>query len=127
MTETPFHILGFREENGLTTYYSAGMKKEEAAKIKEFQEKMKIEPWNTRLVKLDDKTYWLRLASAEKGKLPYVKTHEWEGLKIIVENGEFAPFMKKVVEHLKECLKYADNENKKKMLIDYIEHFSYGE
>eukprot|EP00826_Nyctotherus_ovalis_P055150 TRINITY_DN7308_c0_g1_i4.p1 TRINITY_DN7308_c0_g1~~TRINITY_DN7308_c0_g1_i4.p1 ORF type:complete len:283 (-),score=71.58 TRINITY_DN7308_c0_g1_i4:1161-2009(-) len=123
----PFNVLGFSNENGLTTYYSAKVAKWEAAKLKEFQEETKISPLNTRLIKLNDTTYWLRIASAEKGNLPYVKTHEWQGLKIVVENGEFAQIMKRVADHLSECLKYADNENKKEMMKEYVEHFKYGE
>lgn len=126
-TEAPFGEMAFRENNGLTTYYSSNMKKVEAEKIKEFQETIKVTPWNTRLLKIDDKNYCLTIASAEKGHLPYIKVHEWEGLKISVENGEFAPFMKKVVYHLSEGLKYADNDTKRKMLENYVEHFKYGE
>eukprot|EP01022_Parablepharisma_sp_SALTPOND_P017709 TRINITY_DN287_c0_g1_i1.p1 TRINITY_DN287_c0_g1~~TRINITY_DN287_c0_g1_i1.p1 ORF type:complete len:741 (+),score=95.70 TRINITY_DN287_c0_g1_i1:8973-11195(+) len=125
--EPPFKVIGFRNENGLTSYYSANITKEEATKIKDFQEGLKISPLNTRLVKLGLNHYCLKLASVEKGGLPYIKSYEWEGLKIIVENGEFAPFMAKTVDHLKECLKYAANENQKNMLSDYIEHFQYGE
>jgi dipeptidyl-peptidase-3 len=123
----PFNVLGFSDENGLTTYYSAKITKAEATKLKDFQEEMKISPLNTRLIKLNESTYWLRLASAEKGNLPYIKAHEWKDLKIVVENGEFAFIMKKMIHHLEECLKYADNHNKKEMLKEYIEHFKYGE
>ena len=123
----PFNVLGFSDENGLTSYYSAKLTKAEATKLKEFQEEMKISPLNTRLVKLHENTYWLKLASAEKGKLPYVKTHEWKGLKVIVENGEFSFIMKKMIDHLTEALKYADNKYKEDMIKDYIEHFKYGE
>lgn len=123
----PFNVLGFRDEKGLTTYYSANVTKKDATLLKDFQEEAKISPLNTRLVKIDESTYWLRLASAEKGNLPYIKTHEWKGLKVVVENGEFASIMKKVIDHLTECLKYADNTNKEEMLKKYIEHFKYGE
>jgi len=123
----PFNVLGFSDQNAVTTYYSAKITKAEATKLKEFQEEMKISPLNTRLIKLNESTYWLRLASAEKGNLPYIKTHEWKDLKVVVENGEFAYIMKKVIYHLEECLKYVDNEHKKEMLQEYIEHFKYGE
>jgi dipeptidyl-peptidase-3 len=126
-TEAPFGTIRFREDGGLTTYYSANMTKKEAEIIKNFQEKEKIAPWNTRLLKRDEKSFCLTIASAEMGNLPYIKEHEWEGVKVEVRNGEFAPFMKKVVYHLSECLKYADNDNKKKMLENYVEHFKYGE
>jgi len=126
-TEAPFANIGFRENGGLTTYYSANMTKKEAEKIKGFQEKERIAPWNTRIIKEDEKTFCLTIASAEKGHLPYIKDHEWEGVKVRVENGEFAPFIKKVMHHLSECLKHADNDNKKEMLKSYVEHFKYGE
>jgi len=125
--EPPYKVLGFRDQNGLTSYYSADITKAEATKIKDFEEEHKISPLNTRLVKLNDKTYWLRIASYEKGKLPYIKSFEWQGLKIIVENGEFAPFMENIVCHLQESIKYANNENQKKMMEQYVEHFKYGD
>lgn len=126
-TEAPFGNIGFRENGGLTAYYSSNVSKKEAEEVKKFQEEKKIAPWNTRLVKVGEKNYCLTIASAEKGNLPYVTAYEWEGLKISVENGEFAPFMRRVVHHLTECLKYVSDANRIKMLEAYIEHFKYGE
>lgn len=34
----PFKLIGFRNENGLSTYYSSNITKEEATKIKDFEE-----------------------------------------------------------------------------------------
>eukprot|EP00830_Metopus_es_P016334 TRINITY_DN501_c0_g1_i1.p1 TRINITY_DN501_c0_g1~~TRINITY_DN501_c0_g1_i1.p1 ORF type:complete len:713 (+),score=157.24 TRINITY_DN501_c0_g1_i1:43-2181(+) len=125
--DPPYKILGFRNENGLTSYYSSNIARVEAEIVKEFQEEAHISPLNTRLIKLYDKLYWLRIASAQKGELPYIKSHKWKDVEIIVENGEFAPFMKKTVDNLKLCEKYVANENQHNMIRAYIDHFQFGD
>ncbi len=56
-----------------------------------------------------------------------MKRHEWNGYEILVENGEFAPFMRRTAENLERCEEFAANDNQRNMLRDYVEHFLYGE
>ena len=125
--EPPFQTLGFRDANGLSSYYSANITKAEATTIKEFQEECHISPLNTRLIKLADKYFWLRIASAQKGGLPYLGLHKWRDLQILVENGEFACFMKRTAECLKRSAAYAGRATQQQMMDRYVEHFMNGE
>lgn len=41
--------------------------------------------------------------------------------------GDFASIMEKVVKSLEQSLENVANENQERMIVDYIEHFRYGE
>jgi hypothetical protein len=51
------------DQNGLSSYYSNNVKKEEAEKVTKILEKHNISPLNTRLIKLQDNTFELLIAS----------------------------------------------------------------
>lgn len=100
----------------------------------EFCQANKISPLNTRLIKLADNEYDLRIASslASAEKTPYLKTYDFtlanqEHIKVHVTAGDFTEIMQKVVESLEQSLHYAANDNQRNMIRDYIEHFKYGE
>ena len=75
--EDPFRIIGFRDNNGTTSYYSANITSEEAKKVDEFCQSIKLSPLNTRLFKISDTEYDLKIASqvASEEKTPYLKTY----------------------------------------------------
>lgn len=62
--EDPYRILGFRDDNGTTSYYSSNITSADAKLIDEFCQAQGISPLNTRLFKLSDNEYELRIASA---------------------------------------------------------------
>lgn len=62
--EEPFARIGFRDENnGTTSYYSSGVTQADAKLVDEWCQELKISPLNTRLFKINDKEFELRLAS----------------------------------------------------------------
>jgi len=81
------------------------------------------------LIKLGDKEYELRVASAESSvsKTPYLKTYKHGEVTIHVKAGDFSEIMSKVVQSLENSYFYAANDNERNMIKDYIEHFRYGE
>jgi dipeptidyl-peptidase III len=132
--EDPFRILGFRDNNGTTSYYSSNVTSDDAKKVDEFCQANKISPLNTRLMKLGNNELELRIASAieSQDKTPYLKTYthtlaSQETIKVHVKAGDFTEIMQKVVEALGQSLHYAANDNQRNMIRDYIEHFKYGE
>eukprot|EP00831_Metopus_contortus_P077239 TRINITY_DN719_c0_g1_i1.p1 TRINITY_DN719_c0_g1~~TRINITY_DN719_c0_g1_i1.p1 ORF type:complete len:716 (-),score=152.87 TRINITY_DN719_c0_g1_i1:99-2246(-) len=128
LNDVPHKIIGFKDHNGCNTYYSANILKDEAEEIKEYQESIGVSPLNTRLVKFDSKKYALRIASSQKDtSLAYLKTHEFKGKQIVIENGEFAPFLKRAVDNLTKCVEFCANDIQVKMMKDYIEHFTHGD
>ena len=51
----PFYRIGFRDENkGTTSYYSSNVTKNEAKKIDDWSQELKISPLNTRLFKIKE-------------------------------------------------------------------------
>jgi dipeptidyl-peptidase-3 len=59
--------------------------------------------------------------------LPYLKTFDYNGIKIHVKAADFTEIMQKVVQSLENALHFVSNENQKNMITAYIEHFKYGE
>jgi dipeptidyl-peptidase-3 len=106
----PYRILGFKDNNGTTSYYSANVTSADAKKVDEFCQEKKISPLNTRLVKLQEGEYELRIASAESSaeKTPYLKTYTHtlsqengrETITVHVKAGDFHQIMSKVVENM---------------------------
>jgi hypothetical protein len=69
--------LGFRDDNGTTSYYSSNVTSADAKKVDDFCQATKISPLNTRLIKLGEHEYELRIASAVASAdvTPYLKTY----------------------------------------------------
>ena len=84
--EEPFKILGFRDDNGTTSYYSSNITSADAKKVDDFCQATKISPLNTRLIKLGESEYELRIASeiASKEVTPYLQTYKH----VLKETGE---------------------------------------
>ncbi len=59
--------------------------------------------------------------------MAYLGEHEHESVRVKVTAADFVTFMADVVTSMSEAVKYAANENQKAMVVDYIEHFKYGE
>ena len=74
----PHQHIGFPDQNGVTSYYSANVTSDDAKFIDEFCQKENISPLNTRLfLSADKKIYDLRIAShlVDTDKMPYVKSY----------------------------------------------------
>lgn len=85
----------------MTSYYSSNVKKADAELIDRFCQEQKIQPLNTRLIKVSDNEYVLRLASADKSDtMSYLKTFDFEGKKVTVESRDMSSFMKPLVDNL---------------------------
>lgn len=73
--EEPFARIGFRDENsGTTSYYSSGVTKADAELIDGWCQELKISPLNTRLFKISDEEFELRIASqlSDPSAAPYL-------------------------------------------------------
>lgn len=133
--EDPFKILGFRDNNGTTSYYSSNVTSKDAALLDEFCQSIKLSPLNTRLFKISETEFDLRIASSEVSgeKTPYLKTYPYRSqdgsreITVHVTAGDFSEIMGKLVQELEQSHKYVANENQRNMLRDYIEHFRFGE
>ncbi|TNV82443.1 hypothetical protein FGO68_gene4859 [Halteria grandinella] len=131
--EDPFKILGFRDNNGTTSYYSSNVTSKDAALLDEFCQSIKLSPLNTRLFKISETEFDLRIASSEVTgeKTPYLKTYPFSSqdreITVHVTAGDFSEIMGKLVQELEQSQKYVANENQRNMLRDYIEHFRFGD
>lgn len=119
----PFGQLGYKDDECLSSYYSSNITKADIDFIQKFLISIGSHSLNTRVIKLEDGSYQVLVCS-------YVSTgkvYEYEGKKINLIYGDFSSFMYKVIYHLKEAQKYAANDNQKKMIDEYIEHFRAGD
>lgn len=123
--------MGLGAAKGITTYFSANCEEADAEISAKFMDSLGISPYNTRLFKAADGTYTVRLASATVeagddavGKL--CKEHTFEGSKFVVQRGDYAPLMQRVVKNLQDGLPHVANPTQKAMLECYIESFQLG-
>jgi len=115
--------LGFGPTDGISTYYSLDVLKDEASLVQKFMDdELHLSPYNTRLFKLAPVDgiphFELKLASAWIGAgddpvSPVLKTHEHQGVKITVTRGDYAAFMQVAVDNLRKASRHAANDNEK--------------
>eukprot|EP01101_Sappina_pedata_P006732 TRINITY_DN3430_c0_g1_i1.p1 TRINITY_DN3430_c0_g1~~TRINITY_DN3430_c0_g1_i1.p1 ORF type:complete len:720 (-),score=332.05 TRINITY_DN3430_c0_g1_i1:73-2169(-) len=118
--------LGFPPE-GISTYYSANVTKEDAEFVQGFLTEQKLSEYNTRLFKLskaDSKhSFQVRLASSEETQ-PQI--HQYKGVEIQIITGDFKKIMSKVVQNIDKAAEYAANDTQHEMLKKYSESFRTG-
>ena len=120
--EKPYGQLGFRDDECLSSYYSPTMSKADCDFVHEFLVSADLWPLNTRVVKLEENSYQVLVCSYVSGGKAY--TYKDKNISIIY--GDFSSLMYKVMYYLREAQKYAANDNQKKMIKEYIEHFRTG-
>lgn len=64
--ENPLGRIGFRDENGQTSYYTANVTSKDAKFVDDFCQSKNISPLNTRLFKNDDGSFELKICSQLK-------------------------------------------------------------
>ncbi|KAK6058892.1 peptidase family M49 [Cooperia oncophora] len=120
--------LGFGNE-GVTCYHSENVTREDATKVDRYFKARNIESWNSRLFKdpetKDGKTvYRVKLASS---KTDGATEEEFEDSIVVTERGDYSPLMARACASLKKAIDSAANENQKKMISKYVEHFTEGD
>ena len=126
----PYARIGFKDVNGgLSSFYSPSIDSNEAKFIDKWLQEIKISPLNTRLIKLSDYEYELRICSMTSNPkiTPYLKTYEKDGVKLTVSAADFKDFMNKCVHHIEQSIPFASNSNQKQMLAKYVDHFKFGD
>lgn len=128
-----FSLESFEERlglgsKGISTYYSSNVEEEDVRVVQNFLEAKDMGPENTRVTKhnreKDDCDYCIHVASSRTGLL---EIYDFEGLRIYVQYGDFAPILEKVVENLMLAGEQAANEHQKAMLECYVSHFQSGD
>ena len=120
--------LGFRDEGGVTSYYSQNVTKADAELVKRFLTDKNITDLhvNSRLWKVEDELV-VKVASELGHVLQWAGDYEFEGRKIKIVNGDYHCFMARIVENLTRALPYAANATQEAMLLRYIKHFLTGD
>ena len=119
----PYKALGFKDEDGTTTYYSANIERKDAEFIKEFMEKNKLYFENTRLFKTADGGFQIKVASAETE----VEITTYEGVTIEIVKGDYSPIMRRISQYLERCIPSAKNDIQRDMIKHYSAHFLTGD
>ena len=129
--DDPHQHIGFPDKSGVTSYYSGNCTSADATFIDEFCQAKKISPLNTRLFKNEDgSVYDLRIASAQVDaqRMPYLQTYALENNKtVMVTSGDFHGIMAKVTDNIAQAKHYTASDNQRQMLVNYEEHFRYGD
>jgi len=121
--KAPYGELGYTDKGCLSSYYSSNMTQEDCKFADEFMQSIDLSPLNTRVIKHSPDHYEILVCSYKSGG----KVYNYKDKKFSVVYGDFSPFMYKVITNLKECIKYAANENQVEMLKHYIRHFETGD
>lgn len=79
--------------------------------------------YNTRLAKIGDKKYTVKIASSQAKAS---ETKEFEGCEFVLEYGDYGKLMGRVVENLQKAKEVAANVHQKAMLDGYNDSFSGG-
>ncbi|XP_055953137.1 dipeptidyl peptidase 3-like [Argiope bruennichi] len=125
--------LGF-PSNGITTYFSKNISKEDDEIVKNFMKEKGIEAWNTRLFKVTDEIgkscYEIRLASVlqtgDEEDRDILCEDNMNGHKFIITRGDYSKLLAIVNHYLAIAKEYAANENEIKMIENYIHSFKTG-
>lgn len=140
--------LGLGPTSGVSTYYSSNFTEEDGALIARFvKSKALLQPYNTRVFKATDGSFVIRLAASITHNEPagagngkgfisgtaydskehlLLGEHEFEGKKISIVRGDYAPLMARVCGHLAAAQSHAANEHQVAMLSKYIDSFRTG-
>jgi dipeptidyl-peptidase-3 len=105
--DKPFASLGFPEEGGVTGYFSPNMTAADLKLIRDFFTETKLSPLNTRAFKLGENNFEITVGSIEQSK----KEQTFQGAKVTVTYGEFAPYLEEVNYYLTKAREYAANDN----------------
>lgn len=132
--ESRYKTLGLSDQ-GITTYFSENCTKADADLVNEFMQAKVLESWNARCFKTvrkengkDINVYNIRLASVETEEAPNITLNEetFKNAKFLITRGDYSPLLSLVNENLLKAKERAANDNQKKMLDRYIEHFKTG-
>ncbi|EAT45903.1 AAEL002870-PA [Aedes aegypti] len=118
-------------DQGITTYFSSNVTKEDTELISEWMKENKFEAYICRTFKTleDGKTvYNIKLASAEEGEKEGLTKDpvEYKDCLFKITRGDYKELMGKVAGFLEEANKHSANENQKQMIDSYIQSFTEG-
>lgn len=120
--------LGFKDEGGVSTYYSENICKADAELVKEFLTEKNITDMhvNSRLWKIGN-VLEVKVASQTGQILKHAGEYEYKGRTIRITNGDYNIFMNRIVENLTRALPYSANAVQENMILRYIKHFLTGD
>lgn len=119
-------------DQGITTYFSSNVTREDTELISEWMKENKFEAYICRTFKTvgaDGKVvYDIKLASAEEGEKEGLTKGEveYKGCWFKISRGDYRELMQKVAEALTEANKHSANENQRQMIDSYVQSFTEG-
>ena len=123
-------MLGY-PENGVTSYYSNNLTKNEISIINKYMISINMSPYNTTIVKNKVSNKNIYLIQVASNKTPINKTilkiNNFEGLDIGIIHESYNEEMKNIIYYLNKAKKFTSNKYQKDMINMYIKHFEYGD
>lgn len=83
--------------------------------IDEWCQEIKVSPLNTRLIKMSDSEYEMRVSSCvgDANVTAYLKTYEKDGKKLTISAGDFHAFMEQCAGHIGKSVEFSRDDNQK--------------
>lgn len=120
----PFWEIGLPDENGLSSYYSTNITRQNTDLVKNFLKEQGISQLNTRIIKHNEKEYEVRIASVMAHTKKFVYHND---INIVLVYGDFSSFLSQVNFYLEKILPFVSNEHQSLMITSYIKHFETGD
>ncbi|ORX95391.1 dipeptidyl-peptidase III [Basidiobolus meristosporus CBS 931.73] len=118
------NLLGYVDDGHVSNYYSENVAKKDILEVQRYLESIDVDSLNTRLFKISDSEFEVRIASAQQKEPQVHKTPEGKSVKITY--GDYHETMRKVADEIQAAIKYAANDNQRQMLEKYAESFTTG-
>ena len=102
--DEPVQHLGFRPE-AYSAYYSTGMSKADIELVQRYMEQKQLPGWNTRVKKVGNESKF-EIWQAAANRQEALAFEDFEGAKIRVVAGDYAPILARAIEYLKKAKAY---------------------
>jgi dipeptidyl-peptidase-3 len=120
--------MGLGASKGITNYFTANCDESDAKIANAFMDSIGLAADNTRLIKVSESTYQVRLASATTADydLREQTEYDYQGKTFQLKRGDYGPLMGRVVASLQDAIPHASGPTQTKMLEKYVESFDTG-
>ncbi|ORY02915.1 dipeptidyl-peptidase III [Basidiobolus meristosporus CBS 931.73] len=118
------NLLGYVDDGHISNYYSENVTKQDILEVQKYLESIDTDSLNTRLFKVSDTEFEVRVASASVKAPEIHQTKEGKTIRIVY--GDYHTIMEKITAEILAAIPHAANDNQRLMLEKYAESFATG-
>ncbi|KAK9766092.1 hypothetical protein K7432_005077 [Basidiobolus ranarum] len=124
VTPASKNLLGYVDDGHVSNYYSENVTKNDILEVQKFLESIEVDSLNTRLFKISETEFEVKVASAIVKDPEVHRTNQGKTIKIVY--GDHHVSMKKIAKEIQAAIEYAANDDQRLMLEKYAESFTTG-